>query len=89
MLRRFLEKIEQEVRIVLSEEESESERDNISDSAKRELEHAEQRASALSGLDRQRSQWLLCSASLLPAEAAQSAREPKRALRTAVQRGGL
>jgi hypothetical protein len=38
MLRRFLEKIEQEVRIVLSEEESESERHNISDSAKRELE---------------------------------------------------
>jgi hypothetical protein len=35
MLRRFLEKIEQEVRIVLSEEESESERDNISDSGEK------------------------------------------------------
>ena len=35
MLRRFLEKIEQEVRILLSEEESESERDNISDSGEK------------------------------------------------------
>jgi exonuclease VII small subunit len=43
MLRRFLEKIEQEVRIVLSEEESQSRMSNISESAKRELERAESR----------------------------------------------